>query len=87
MVKKKKNEEISIWKNWKFWILIALVVLFFNFSNNEDYGYCVDDCVFENEMCLMDYSDFASSGIEYILYGYAEECQYDLEDCVEECGR
>ncbi len=82
----KKKEELR--NNWKFWALIILaVIVFFGFSDNEDYQRCVDDCVWENDYCLETSTFYSSNSVEYILYYNVLDCQYDLEDCVTECGR
>ena len=88
---KKKLKENSKNNNLWVWLFIIAAIISFSywnpFSNNNDYEYCVDSCVSENDFCLSMNIEVASNFVEYILSEDMEDCQWDLEDCVEDCKK
>ncbi len=70
-------------------IIIAIVVLLYwnPFSNNNDeYGRCVDSCIYENEFCADDFAvNFA--GVRSLSINSYDKCHNDLKYCLRDCER
>ena len=85
---KNENKEKGIWKDWKTWaIIILVIVLFYNFNSSDSWKYqmCVDDCMSENWDCVISQAVLIEDYGGYIHKLDYELCHYDLEDCLYEC--
>ncbi len=83
----RKKEGNNIWKDWRIWLIILLLILFsFSFSDNDDYGYCLDDCLYENEFCSDGFQVYSGESW-WMLREVYDECHYDLRNCIEGCER
>ena len=84
---KKKTEE----NQWIWWIILILVILgvlwFFGFfDGNDDYSYCVDNCVADMGLCTSGSFVFDKDGEGYIPESDYNSCYDDLEYCVSNCN-
>jgi len=89
--KKKINPKQYLKKNdLKIVIVIILIVLWGIFGwnpfseNNDEYSSCVDSCIYSNEFCADDFSEYVM-GDWYLTVNDYDQCHDDLKYCLGNC--
>jgi len=73
---------------WKIAVFILIVILAWKWTdNNDDYEFCIDNCVFNNVDCTYTYRIYDEATNDFVSRGESIICLENLKSCVEECER
>ncbi len=71
---------------WKIVGVVLLVFLVWSWlGNNDDYEYCVDNCVFSMVDCTYIYRVYDEATNDFISRGESIICLEQLKTCIEDC--